>query len=65
MFTGLLLICLLGTTECRVETSPTFFDTLEQCEDVSMAIYKRINMEGDNSFYVLDTACVGWGEKLQ
>lgn len=63
MITALLLVCLLGTTDCRPVTSDTFFDTIQQCENFNKATYEKINGTKDSKFFVLDTKCVAWNEK--
>lgn len=64
MITGLLLICVLETNECSVNVSRTFYSTIERCEVRTQELKDELNSREGLEFYVVDTKCVGWGEKI-
>lgn len=64
MITGLLLICIFETNVCSVNVSRTFYSTIQRCEERTQEIKDDLNSREGLGFYVVDTKCVGWGEKV-
>lgn len=63
MISGLLLICIFGTTECHVDVGKTFFDSLRTCETRSRELMEMNNSNPLRSFDIVRYKCVDWEDK--
>lgn len=61
MFTGLLMVCLAGTSDCMVDVSREFYTSLNECIDRSTYIMEEVNKNEEVSYIITDYHCVGWG----
>ena len=62
MITGLLLICILSTKDCTVNSSKDFYEEMSRCEQRLEEIKKEVNESDGLDFFVADTACYNWDQ---
>lgn len=63
MFTGILLLCVIGTKDCTVSVFPSNFNRYDACYATLSAVKQDTNETKGVPFVVEDIRCISWKDK--
>lgn len=63
MISGILLICLMGSGDCAINVSQTFYESTLECEANLKELQEQVNSDNKRRFTINSFKCINWAEE--